>query len=340
MKHILGVDIAKDKFDCCLLVGEQAFTLQLPNHARGFARLLRWVEGCGAGRADLHVCLEATGTYGNPLAGFLFARGVAVSQVNPAQIKYFAKSRLARNKTDRVDAFIIAKFCAAQAPRLWSPPAPELLRLRGLNRLLVARKASLASERRRVAMVPAFLGRHTRAMLRSLESQCAALQAEIDALVAACAELNQKHALLCSIPCVGKVTAQTVLAELPPQIASAREAAAYAGLTPQRHQSGEREGRARLSKTGNPHLRYALYMPAVSGRTSNGRLKACAERLKQKDLATKAVIGACMHLLLRLCFGVLASGQPYQEDWAGKTAAKNLAQAGAAVKAEPAPNGG
>ena len=113
---------------------------------------------------------------------------------------------------------------------------------------------------------------------------------------------------------MGKVTAQTVLAELPPEIASARQAAAYAGLTPRREQSGQKEGRSRLSKTGNAHLRQAFYMSAVSGRTSNPRLKALALRMAGEK-ATKQIIGACMHLLLRLCFGVLKSGREFDPCW-------------------------
>lgn len=120
---------------------------------------------------------------------------------------------------------------------------------------------------------------------------------------------------------MGPVTAQTVLAELPEDIANARAAAAYAGVTPQREDSGQKKGRARLSKTGNTHLRQALYMPAVSGRKTNPRLKACAQRLTEKGKAPKQTIGACMHLLLRLCVGVMASGKAFDPDW-GKAAAR------------------
>jgi transposase len=317
MKHILGIDIAKDKFDCCLLSGGQKFCNQFPNQARGFKQLGKWLNSLDIPMQELRAAMEATGRYGLDLAAWLFATGAQVSQENPARVKYFAKSCLVRNKTDSADAFLIAEFCRTQATRAWAPLPLEQEHLRGLNRLLVTRKQQLADERRRTAMLPEFLRPHTRAMLRSLERQIAALQEHIDKVVAASSELGAKMELLCSIPAIGKVTAQTVLAELPPDIQKAREAAAYAGLTPQRNESGQKQGRARMSKTGNPHLRFAFYMPAVSGRTSNGRLKALAARLEQKGLAKKQIIGACMHLLMRLCFGVLKTGQPYQENWKG-----------------------
>ena len=325
MKPILGIDISKDKFDCCLLQGEEKLPLELPNNKTGFKQLQSWLGKNNAPPETLHVCMEATGRYGDNLAHYLFSQKFTLSIVNPAQIKYYARSRLARNKTDRVDAFIIAAFCRSEPTRPWAPPTLDLARLQALNRLLATRKEQLTQERLRDSCAPACLKPAIRLHARFLERQTKALQKQIDTLIGGSAEFKTRHALLCSIPCIGSVTAQTVLAELPKGIASAREAAAYAGLTPRRDESGQRQGRSRLSKTGNTHLRKALYMPAVGGLTHNARLKACAERMKQKGKCPASAIGACMHLLMRLCFGVLASGQPYQENWLQRDKTKTSA---------------
>src|SRR5687767_9750845 len=98
MKHILGVDIAKDKFDCCLLGSPKEKPAQFPNTQRGFKALMRWLAREGAGPADLLVCMEATGIYGEALLAFLHEAKVAASKVNPAQIKFYARSLLTRNK--------------------------------------------------------------------------------------------------------------------------------------------------------------------------------------------------------------------------------------------------
>lgn len=319
MKIILGIDIAKDKFDCCLLLAGQKLHQEFANSPRGFKQLLRWLAKAGCERAQLWACMEATGIYGEALLRCLFEAGLTVSKVNPAQIKNYARSLLSRNKTDRQDAFIIAEFARERSAsgrlRAWTPPSPLIARLRQLTRLLAARKNQRAREKRRAKMINAELRGHTRAMLRAFDKQIDQIQEEIDALILASPELRRRRSLLRSIPAVGPVTAQTVLAELPEDIANARAAAAYAGLTPQREDSGLKKGRGRLSKTGNAHLRQALYMPAVSGRKTNPRLKACAQRLAQKGKATKQAIGACMHLLLRLCVGVMASGKPFDPAW-------------------------
>ena len=100
----------------------------------GFAQLSEWLGKQGAGRA--HACMEATGTYGDALATYLHEAGHAVSVVNPAAIKAYAQSHLSRTKTDRVDAALIAGFCAERRPPAWHPPAPELRELQALVRRL------------------------------------------------------------------------------------------------------------------------------------------------------------------------------------------------------------
>jgi transposase len=318
MKYILGIDIAKDKFDCCLLGSEQQLEQKFANGPRGFKQLWRWLVKAGAAPSEVWACMEATGIYGEALLRFLFEGGLTVSKVNPAQIKHYARSLLARHKTDRQDALLIAEFArergAAGKLRRWSPPSPEQARLRALTRLLAARKDQLAREKRRAKMVDACVAGHIQSMLAALDRHIAEIEKEIEEVVGASAQLQEQRELLMSIPCVGPVTAHTVLAELPPEIQSARAAAAYAGLTPQREESGRKIGRGRLSKTGNEHLRQAFYMPAVNGK-NNPRLKALGQRLEQKGKRGKQVIAACMHLLLRICYGVLASHRPFEADW-------------------------
>ncbi|MCA1603719.1 MAG: transposase, partial [Acidobacteria bacterium] len=111
----LGIDIAKLKFDVCLLkpsgrAKHKVFT----NTRHGFEQLIRWLDSHQV--INLHACLEATGTYGEPLALFLFEAGFPVSLVNPAAVRAFANAGLSRTKTDKVDAELIARFCLAQRP--------------------------------------------------------------------------------------------------------------------------------------------------------------------------------------------------------------------------------
>src|SRR5687768_2120676 len=103
----LGIDIAKLKFNVCLINRSGKLRHKLfPNTSTGFEQLLDWLLRQGV--HSVHACLEATGTYGEALALFLPQTGHAVSVVNTAAIKAFAGSRLSRTKTDRADAELIA----------------------------------------------------------------------------------------------------------------------------------------------------------------------------------------------------------------------------------------
>jgi transposase len=94
------------------------------NTEAGFQQFLAWLAKHRPDPSQpLHACMEATGNWGLDLADTLQASGVCVSIVNPARVKAYGESELARNKTDRLDVALIARFCRAQAPAAWIPPA-------------------------------------------------------------------------------------------------------------------------------------------------------------------------------------------------------------------------
>ena len=80
--------------------------------------------------------MEATRIGGVALAEFMYEASHIVSVVNPARIKGFARGELLRTKTDKVDAALIARFCAAIKPPAWVPLPPEVKQLQALLRRL------------------------------------------------------------------------------------------------------------------------------------------------------------------------------------------------------------
>ncbi len=93
---------------------------------------------------------------------------------------------------------------------------------------------------------------------------------------------------------------------------NAKALAAFLGVTPRQKQSGTSvKGRSMLSRTGHAAMRTALYMPAVVAMQHNRAVKAFGDRLRSHGMAPKAVIGACMHKLAMLIFGVVRSGKPF-----------------------------
>jgi len=110
-----------------LIFEGRALCKQFKNSADGFKLLAAWLESLQIIR--VHACLEATGIYGEAVALFLHEQGHQVSVVNPLRIKGYAQSNMQRNKTDRLDARLIADFCQTQKPDEWKPPSVEVKHL-------------------------------------------------------------------------------------------------------------------------------------------------------------------------------------------------------------------
>jgi transposase len=316
----LGIDISKLKFNVCLInLNGKLKHKVFPNIATGFEQLQTWLSKQGVER--VHACLEATGTYGEALAFFLYQAGQTVSVINPAAVKAFAQSRLSRTKTDRVDAQLIARFCQAQAPPAWTPLPQEVRELQALVRRLESLIEMRVMEENRLSS-----GLTVDAVRQSLEEHLAYLGEQIkrtEELIRTHINnhprLKRQSELLDSIPGIAETTAALLLSEITDitQYRSARQVAAYAGLVPRERQSGSSvRGRTRLSKIGNARLRRALYFPAITALRCSPFFQAWAEGLHKRGKSKMSVICAVMRKLVHVAYGVLKHGKEFDPQWA------------------------
>lgn len=326
MVNPLGIDVSKAKFDAAVITTQGVLHKTFKNQPKGFLALLRWLEDNHV--AAVHACMEATGSYSNGLATFLYRSGVAVSVVNPKRIKAYAVSKLSRNKTDKADAKLIANFCAEQKPHTWKPLEPATQKLQGLLRRLDALGQMKNQEMNRFSE-----GLNDSEVEKSLANHIAFLEAEQKLVLAAIREHVKQHetlkyqqALLITIPGIGELTALKLLAELPNMTQmSVRQVVAHTGLSPRHFESGSSiKGRARLSKAGNAALRKALYMPAISARRHNPYIRNLCQRLESRGKSKMTALGAAMRKLLHLAYGVLKSGKAFDPHHLQRTVAMPL----------------
>lgn len=70
--------------------------------------------------------MEATGVYWEKSAHWLHEQGAKLSVVNPATVKYFAKTELRRGKTDKMDAPLLASYGSKTRPKRWQPESATI----------------------------------------------------------------------------------------------------------------------------------------------------------------------------------------------------------------------
>jgi len=312
---VLGIDVSKDKLDVALRLPDGKLRNKVvSNTHEGFEKLDAWLAQRGAG--DLHVCMEATGIYWEAVAEHLNCRPqTSVSVVNPAQIKAFGASRLVRTKTDKVDASLIAQFCAERCPPPWQAPSAQEQALRAMVLRLDALQSMHRQENNRLLVAREAVRGGIEAHLKWLDEQIDQLVRQIKAHIDNDPDMRDKRKLLESIPGIGERTVAVLLAfySEPERFKSARQAVAFAGLDPRHHESGSSvRGRSCLSKVGHAFIRKALYMPALVAAyktTWGGKFR---DRLISNGKHPKLVIGAMMRKLLQVAFGVLRSGKTFE----------------------------
>ena len=311
-KLYLGIDVSKAKLDCALALKDKYRNKVFVNTATGFSELSAWL----AKHADVpvHVCMEATGVYWEAAAEYLADAGHVVSVINPALSKAHGQSLGLRNKTDAVDARLLANFCREKQPAAWTAPSESERKLRAL----VLRHQSLVEmqtqEKNRIQVARESVHDSLQTHLTWLGEEIKRIEQAITQTLDDDPDLRIKRELLDSIPGLGERTIAILLAfdVGRERFDSARQFVAFAGLNPRHYESGSSvRAKPRMSKVGHAFLRKALYMPAMVTIYKTAWGKAFRQRLHANGKPPKLIIGAMMRKLAQVAFGVIKSGKPF-----------------------------
>jgi transposase len=287
----VGVDVAKASAEAHLLPEGRAVTPKSP------AELVRVVQALAG---PVLVVLEATGGYERRWAAALLDADFAVAVVDPKRVRHFAKGLGLLAKTDRIDARLIARYAQTVRPR----PREKTPEKQDELRDLVTRRRQLIGirtmEQNRRDLAGAVARKSIDHLLRVLGRQID----ELDTAIAALVESDDDWAATVdrfeSVPGVGRVTAATLVAEVPELgTLNRQQVAALVGVAPVNRDSGKYSG-LRFIQGGRVAARTALYMAALSARRYNPALKRFADRLAAAGKPAKVVLIACARKLLTL----------------------------------------
>jgi transposase len=300
LPQTVGVDIAKDRLDVCL--HPSGDTRSFPNTAPGLRAIIAWLKAFDIQR----VVFEATGAYHRAFERSLGAVGLPLSKINPRQARHFAKALGQLAKTDQLDAAMLARFGALLEPAIRPVLSPTL---DAMKELMVARQALIkdrtAARNRSKTVRSALLRRQLDQRLNQIAHQLEAVDAALDSLCGSDAELSSRLSILISIPGIAKLTALSLLVEMP-ELGDLEPgpAASLAGLAPVARDSGTRRGRRSIGG-GRAPLRRALYMPSLSAIRFNPDLTAKYNALVKAGKPAKVALTAIMRKLLILANALL-----------------------------------
>ena len=294
---VLGCDVSKDKVDFFNAMTGESFTVA--NKTKDLTKALK--SQCPI---QLAVC-EATGEYENTLLAVLVALKIPAHRADPQKAHYFAKSRHAHKKTDKIDAESLAAYGIERGGELalWVPPSAhqvELKKLTHYRQTLVDTRANL----KKLASAPGAnntvkeLNKQT---IDHLNNMIAKVEDKINSLLAKHDDLAKKAKIIQSVKGCGKMTAITLVALFPELgTITGKQASSLCGLAPRVNQSGHKD-RRRFIKGGRNPIRIALFMAGLSASHHNLILSKFYDRLvKNGKKRIQAVIAVARKLIVIL----------------------------------------
>lgn len=303
----VGIDVARDRLDVHVRPSGESFTVG--NEEAGHGELVRRLHTLGPGL----IVLEATGGYELALTAALASAGLPVVVANPRQIRDFARATGKLAKTDALDAEAIARFAEGVQPPVRLLPTPQA---QALGELVARRRQLLdmllAEQHRQGQVRDRRLRQQIAAHITWLRQALAGAERDLDDSIRSSPVWREKDDLLRSVPGVGDVTAQTLIADVP-ELGSLgrRQIAALIGVAPLNRDSGTLRGR-RMIAGGRPQVRRVLYMAALVAIRHNPAIAAFYARLTAAGRPKKVALVAAMRKLLTILNAVLRERRPWQ----------------------------
>jgi len=320
-----------DKFDACgIEVSAQELVVALfrdgraehlrsfPNTAEGHTAIRRFLT---SGSQCVRVAMESTGLYGLDLAYALHQEAqIEVMVANPRAVRHFASALMQRSKNDRLDAVVLREFAARMPFQAWVAPSPHCFALCAVSRRLETLTEQSTAEKNRqhaasvTVAIPAAVRRDLQRSVRSIQRAIVRLTKEAQRILEKDPLLKSSYHLLLTAKGIGPTSALRLLAEtaLLSEDLDVRQWVAYAGLDPRECQSGSSvHKKVRISKTGNRHLRRALYMPTLVAVRHEPHLRAFYQHLLARGKCKMQALVAAMRKLLHAVHGMLKNRQPY-----------------------------
>jgi transposase len=259
MKNICGVDISKASLDACIEPG--SIRGSFGNNKSGIAQL---VVFCRQHRVDLTV-MEATGGYERRAFLLLWEEGLPCAVANARNVRQYAEAMGVLEKTDQIDASIIARYANARDLRPTPVPSQAQQRIKALVARLrqVTDDLTVQKQRRASLLDNAEMLASIDEVIALLKRQSRTLEGEIGSMIDDDPLWAQLAETLRSVKGVAGRTVAHLMADLPEIGTYSNKAIAkLVGVAPIANDSGKRKGK-RPVRGGRSSVRSILFLVAA-----------------------------------------------------------------------------
>ena len=297
MKTICGVDVSKARLDVCIEPG--AIRGSFRNNEAGIAALAAF---CREHRADL-VVMEATGGYERKAFLLLWGEGLSCAVTNARNVRQYAASMGVLEKTDEIDASIIARFAKARDLRPTPVPSQAQQRIKALVVRLrqVTGDLTVQKQRRSSLLDNAEMRVSIDEVIALLKRQSRTLEGEIGSMIDDDPLWAQLAEAWRSVKGVAGRTVARLMADLPEIGTYSNKAIAkLVGVAPIANDSGKRKGK-RPVRGGRSSVRSVLFLVAAIAARFDKSLGDFRDRLRAAGKEKMVVrIALARKLLVRL----------------------------------------
>jgi transposase len=312
----LGNDMAKLTFNACLLNKGKSYKRQFKNDDSGFRALSLWLLSLGCPRVQ--ACQEATGRYGDRLAKYLYEQGHKVSVVNARLIKNHAAALGKHNKTDDIDAYVIAHYAQCHELKDWQPKSQIQIELNDIvGQIAILKKTLTALKTRQTCELSAFSSDINRETIAFLEAKLGKLKEHGMTLLSQDQQATKNYEIVDSVPGIGPEVAFGLAAKIDfKNFATGRDLACFLGVSPREWQSGtsvKRKGK--ITKAGDKQLRALVRAGALAATYSSHFYRPFVERLRQKGKAELEIITAVTRKMLLIAHALVRKQQFFDKSY-------------------------
>jgi transposase len=290
---ICGVDISSASL--AARIGRDGTAATFANTTDGVVELAAF---CHSHEVEL-VAMEATGGYEQRCLAQLPEHGLPVAVLNPRSVRQFAQSMGALEKTDAIDAGMIAWYAETKKsqPTCLAPATQLELRAR-VTRLRQLTEVRTAQSNQQRLVTNAAVRKGFSAMLQFLDQQIEELEEAIAALIDADPLWHELSRAFRTIKGVADRTVSRLMAEMPEiGTLSNKTISKLAGLAPLANDSGKRQGR-RAVRGGRSAIREILFIVGSVVARYEPDFIAFQQRLRAAGKPPKVVRIAVAHKLL------------------------------------------